>query len=343
MINLDLKHTDFKGNEKWPLLFVIADIYFNYSSEDNPLLDGDLVKLAKSNYNLSIERHLIKKYRGFLSHYFGFEFNRIKKGYYITNGLKMITDEIKNNNCPDSIINFDQFQRDDETNLKMSVILSAIKRKRKIRLEIDNYVNFVSDYLMFKKHLEPLIVKSKIMIVTPLQIFIFSGRAYLLSFDDDNNQLNIHLLKTIKITKKSITKYKACENGIISTFDLKKYVEKQDFIVTGPIDENYAFKINKYFESYGEESIYITKIEGLKKPDMPSFLQSIIDLYGQDDILVLNPKISYFDKSTGQPIWDNNIEIVFGSDNRIESFFNRFKQCREISIDRLLNYYDEWY
>lgn len=338
MINLELKKRDFKGNEKWPLLYVIADIYFNCSSEDNPLLDNDLVRIAKSNYNLSIERHLIKKYRLLLSHYFGFEFSLLKKGYYISNDLKMINNGVKNNHYPSSVVNFDEFKIDDEMSLKVSIISTAIKRKRKIRFEIEYYVYFFSNYLMAKKHVEPLFCKPKTMIVSPLQIFIFSGKAYLLSFNDSENHFYINLLENVHITKESITRYKSSDN---LSFDLKKYIEKQDFIVTGPIDESYSFKTNKYFESYGAEAIYITKMKNLNKPDMPSFLQSLIDLFGNDNISIKTPKILYFEKSTGQPKWDSNsIEIVISGDNRIESFLNRFREYREIGAERWNNHFD---
>lgn len=337
MINLDLKRKDFKGNEKWPLLYVIADIYFNFSSEDTPLLDSDLVCIAKDNYNLSIERHLVKRYRSFLSHYFGFIFSQIKKGYYITNDLKITRSGIKKDFYPNSVINFDEYKMDDELSQKISIISTAIKRKRKIRFETENYVYFTSDYLMAKKHLEPLVIKAKTFIVTALRIFILSNKTYMLSFNDNDSHFYIHLLNSIKIAKESITKYKSNED---IDFNLKEYIEKQDFIVTGPIDENYAFKKNKFFDPNGGEAIYITKMKGLNQPDMPSFLQSLIDLYGEMNVSVYKPQISYFEKKTSKPVWDKAyIEIAINGDERIESFLERFRQCREIGSERW-SYYD---
>lgn len=86
---------DLKGTERWAYLFAIADIYMTYSAETypkekrdlydpHPLLDTEVVEILKTRYNLVIRRQTIETYRKKLEEYFEYNFERNKKGWYLS-------------------------------------------------------------------------------------------------------------------------------------------------------------------------------------------------------------------------------------------------------------------
>lgn len=337
MINLDIKSKAFKGNEKWPLLYVIAEIYTEFCSKDSPLLDNQVISIARDRFNLLIERHLVKRYRDYLTRYFGFSFKKNGKGHYLENDVALTSNVIKKN-CPlGDIINYDVVTVNDTLTKKASLILSAIKNNKQIRFTVKNCICFVSDYLQAKKreyYGKPVAVKEGHLTVTPIKVFIHSTKMYLLSFNDVDSLFYINLLETMILRNDSITKIEAKK----VSFDLDDYVSKQDFIVTGPVDTKHAFKYSFKCvpEPYGFSNIEVFYCKRKEKnPSFKYFLQTIIDLYGEKEVSIRFPQIDHFVK--GKKIWDmvDSFAIKFPCDTRAETLLKRY------STDEI--YFDDYY
>ena len=86
MIVLEMdENTRFKGTDKWPLLFAIADVFRRFSSPKKPLSVDGISEILMKEYGIEkIDRHAVRDYRDRLEEYFSYNFVQVKKkGYYL--------------------------------------------------------------------------------------------------------------------------------------------------------------------------------------------------------------------------------------------------------------------
>ena len=84
----------FQSQDRWPLLFAIADIFKNHSSEGNPLSVERISAILRDEYGIGkVDRHAIKDYRLRLEKYFGYQFGEVKrKGFFLKSAKDSIGD-----------------------------------------------------------------------------------------------------------------------------------------------------------------------------------------------------------------------------------------------------------
>lgn len=317
MINLELKSTDFKGNEKWVLLYVIADIYSNVSNKEKPLNDMEVVSFAKEKYGLDIERRTINKYRNYLSKYFGFIFATRNKGHYLINKWKLVEDQIKKNQLfLKQFTNYD-VERIDCSIGKIAKIDKAIKSKLFIEIWIDHYIHI---FRRRNKNGEIIAIRKKKFKIAPLKIFKKNNDYYLFAYYPNEDEYYLFLIKNIKIKPNCIVKEHWQKTIDI---DIDNYIRKQDFLLTGPIDQySKDYHYNEPYEWVPDARditlYFVCKYFAKRKFSHPFIFQSLIDLYGENMVETYSPRlddcfgVSFpYDQKTGVivSIIDNNDDI----------------------------------
>ena len=245
MISLELnKEKKFEQKDKWPLLYLIADIFINVATEEKPITDVEAVNILKDEYGLEVERRSIKRYRDYLSDYFGFTLSTRKKGHYVKADF---TDEsllnlalyLKSRPIKNKGVFFNQvtFKNGESTNdlveevlvhkekndginvVHFKIVSKAIKENKVIEYSYKPSVTYNDDI----KDVEFGLERVKII---PLKIFYYN-KLYLLGFRQDYQKYYIVALENISISKKDVFDY---ENKKQLDFDLNKYLNTNPYL-----------------------------------------------------------------------------------------------------------------
>lgn len=328
MVALTLSSAEFKPNDKWPLLFVIADIYSNKASPERPLTDTDVVKIAQTEYGLHVERHVVKKYREHLVRCFGFVFARRKKGHYLERMQRIIqTAPAQEKDIQKGIKTYgdgkQRARRENELFRKIEIANLAILEHRTLEIVIPHYLHTRP----YKKGEWSISSRKTAFHITPKEVFRYQGEYFLLSYIPSEKAAFFHLIRNIEFGEISIKERVIEENPL--TYDLGSYLARQDFLITGPID--FEKDENKYYK--GERSfLFYSKwgaiaIQGTKKDiENPFILQSVIDLYGEALV------------RWGQQKWEGGkcpsiYGISFPDDIKAEAIYLRLKQPNYVDAD----------
>ncbi len=284
MISLDLKNRSFAETDKWPLLYVIAEIFSEKASADNPLSDNSVVKIAQEAYGLNIERRTVAKYRGYLSKHFGFLFEEVKQGHYLSSAKAIINSSQAKNQKNDFFV-FNYLKASSFLENKINWISKALKDEKQICISIANYIVFHTkrwkeSATASGKQFQPAYVESKRFDLTPMKLFQFDRILYLLAFYPLERKHYIFKVNSLSLvslnTPSSIRK--------APFFDLDAYVAKQDYILTGPVchsDQNvydYGSPISRI--SYNNNYCTFSHYEPEDKPSNPFALQTLRDMFG---------------------------------------------------------------
>ena len=316
MITLDLKEPRFGKNDKWPLLYVIADIYMNKASRTKPLKDIEVVDIAKNIYGLEIERRTIRKYRDYLEQYFGYTFKTLNKGKYVEVPWEI---DIAATHEKEFLSQFKEYSpnRGEARDIvrKIGIILTAQKEKKYLNVGIENYIVFLNPK---KKDAKRIGVTKANLLIAPIEVFRYEGQHYLLSYVKDEEKYYIHLIKSLIIKPNCISS--ETFNRHIRNVNLAEYIKKQDFIATGPINpfaKEYYFELpDAWLEDsrYGYRNISLCCFRTNQNTVFPNpyLFQSLIDLYGQ--------------RAEQYAVEDRNaIGIVFPNDWRAKSIVDKNK------------------
>lgn len=284
MVKLQLKNKGFKPNEKWQLLYVLTEVFQEEASRDKPLLDSEVVKLVQEKYGLAIERRTVAKYRAYLTGYFGFRFYTSKKGHYIQKAPREFDGGVQSLNVPyESIEAYKTPFSGDQLEERLTVILQALRNEKELLLRIDHYltgrcpeVGERTKKAMKLEKVPPITIKPKTFIVTPLRLFRFGYPFYLFAYCGEEKRHFIFLVSSL--TKIRLSKKKPLSPPL--PFDFDAFIQKQDFILTGPVDEDETFKTERIDELYliegGPAATY--RWEG-DKPAFGFLPQMIEDVY----------------------------------------------------------------
>ncbi|MBR6225829.1 MAG: hypothetical protein IKM80_04175 [Bacilli bacterium] len=285
MITLDLKTNQFGKNDKWPLLYVIADIYMNKSSRAKPLKDIEVVDIAKNIYGLEIERRTIRKYRDYLEQYFGYTFKTFNKGKYVEVPWEI---NIAATHEKEFLSQFKEYSpnRGEARDIvrKISIILTAQKEKKYLNVGIENYIVFLNPKDEDAKRIG---IRKANLLIAPIEVFRYEGQHYLLSYVKDEERYYIHLIKSLIIKPSCISSESFSRH--IGHVNLAEYIKKQDFIVTGPINpfaKEYYFELpdtwlDNSMSEFRVIQLYCCRTDQYTFFPNPYLLQSLIDLYGQ--------------------------------------------------------------
>ena len=245
MISLDLiDGKKFDNKDKWPLLYLIADIFINKATEDNPITDVEVVNILKNEYGLDVERRTIKRYRDYLSEYFGFILSTRKKGHYVQPNftdesllnlaLYLKSKPLKNKG---TFLNQLTFSNGDSIN---DIINSTLVHKEKndginvVHIRIinkaikeNNYIEYIYKPSVFYndeiKDVEFGFEKVKII---PIKLFYYD-KLYLLGYREEFKKYYIVALENILVSKKALVKV---ENENNFDFDLEKFLNTNPYL-----------------------------------------------------------------------------------------------------------------
>ena len=326
MISLELKNNNFKSKDKWPLLYVVADVYLNVASEKNPITDVEMIRIIGKKYRLIVERTTIRKYREYLTDYFGFSFKTLRKGHFIVNEELLEKERIlKDKIFLDKFKNYDKKEKDRSLVNKISIIQKAIKNSKYLEAGIENYIVFLTK--KSKKENSSIVLRKKMFVMAPIEIFRYENNYYLLSFHKKEKQYYIHMVRNLIINKNPITS-EAFNESIIEV-NLDDYVSKQDFIFTGPINpfakENFFddTEWRSYSRSIGMNCI---RFQEEKEFSFPYIFQSLIDLYG-------DKKVDFYEVDYKEYRGEKDrIGIFFPDDIKAESIISKLSNHKDIEI-----------
>lgn len=245
MISLDLMNEKkFDSKDKWPLLYLIADIFINTATEDKPITDVEAVNILKNQYGLEVERRSIKRYRDYLSDYFGFVLSTRKKGHYVKPNF---TDEsllnlslylksrpLKNkgtflnqltfsNGAPVSDVidsTLVHKEKNDGINVvHIRIINNAIKENKYIEYSYKPSVTYNPEF----KDVE---FGKEIVKIIPIKLFYYD-KLYLLGYREEYKKYYVVALENILVSKKAPAKI---ENKINFDFELEKFLNTNPYL-----------------------------------------------------------------------------------------------------------------
>lgn len=253
MISLDLTGSKkFDNKDKWPLLYLIADIFINIATEDKPITDVEAVNILKNQYNLDVERRTIKRYRDYLSDYFGFVLSTRKKGHYVKPdftdesllnlALYLKSRPLKNKGTFFSQLTFSNGdsindimdstlvhkEKNDGINVvHIRIINKAIKENKYIEYSYKPSVSYNKEFkdVEFGKEMVKII---------PIKLFYYD-KLYLLGYREDFQKYYIVALEKITVSKKALSNI---EHKINFDFDLDKFLNTNPYIYDRFIEED---------------------------------------------------------------------------------------------------------
>jgi hypothetical protein len=230
MVTLELKKAGFGKKEKWPLLYAFADIYLNVASRNQPLNDTQVVEVAKQRYGLVVERRTVRKYRDYLSSYFGLRLETKNKGHYASNPIVVERKRRPRRNT--FLERFENFTADEEEKesitKKARTIVSAINAGRCLSLLIPHWIDGEYGW-------DPYPLGPKRLVVIPLRIFQYRHEYYLLAYVPEEKSHYVFLIRNVTIKRSKAPRQ--TEDSVLD-FDLETYVKKQAFLFTGPVSES---------------------------------------------------------------------------------------------------------
>ena len=281
MILLDLTKAEFKAKEKWPLLYVITEIYVKNALPKKPLKDTEVVEIAKREYGLVLERRTVSRYRAYLEKHFGLSFQTDKKGHFLQNYTPSIERFLRlNPNYSDCFINYDEEEKEfEEIVKKIAIIIDAMKKGKCIKLGISFCLGPKKDGK------GSIALEEKTLLVHPQKIFRFQNQYYLLSIIKGSDQYFINLIRSCEI-KRSSSKDRLFPNSSSDRF-LNRYMEDQDFIFTGPADlgEPKNKKSHRFSTEKETMSLILRFSQSSDGKPYPYWLpQAIIELYGEKKV-----------------------------------------------------------
>ena len=218
MILLNLLKNDFKSNEKWPLLYVIAQVYCEESALENSLTDVQVCNILQEKFNLNVERRTIGIYRRILTDYFGIEF--IKHGYgHIIKNLDLIKPKTKEDLIPEVDYLKDIEYSNCEENIEFC--LNAIKDKTYLTLGLDDC------------YVDAYIKRRMVFTLIPIKVFHYRHKYFLFSYSTTIDDYFIVDLEKHYFRRKNI---KVNPKLIKKELNLRQYLkEYPDYIVTGRV------------------------------------------------------------------------------------------------------------
>ena len=319
MINLSLRNRTFSENEKWPLLYVIPDIYLRESSFDTPLSDLDVVEIAKRDYGLRIERRTVAKYRLYLTEHFGFSFGTRNKGHFVSNRKTMLRKELHGDRLPELFSNYDVPELDETMSRKALAIEKSLRMKRELRIVIPYYLTVLSKLTLKVEDVHQVTTRRREFLVTPMRLFQFNRELYLIAYCPAERQHYIFLVR-------SALRMTCCKTPTkpAPEFDLDKYMKGQEFIITGPIvtESKNAFKYvrGSWIDEDASQCapVLYTQACGNKKVPHPYMYQTLADLFG------LEPEIDgIYATDDGNPY----LVIVFPASGMNDAIATHFDLC----------------
>ena len=281
MITLNLEKSDFGKNDKWPLLYVFADIYLNIASASRPLNDLEIVEVTQEKYGLTIERRTVRKYRDYLRLHFGLVFATKNKGHYVVNPRTAERRRLKEQQgFLDQFTDYSRKAEEEEALAKkIQTILLAKNTSRCINVDIPHWIHYRRTK---DQNGQRLSVANKKMAIAPMEIFCFDREYYLLSYAIEEKMHYLFKINGIGVENRGFLRGNC---GPIPDFDLKAHLQKQDYLFTGPVFPSSEPKRSEALAKYCYEQ-YCLEFERKRgdKCTMPFLLQSLIDLYGEKSI-----------------------------------------------------------
>lgn len=274
MISLELSNKKFSKNDKWPLLFVIAEIIIEESNSTNTINNLKIVEVAKEKYNLKVERRTVAQYKKYLEQYFGFVFKNKGRGYYIS---KMPL-PYHNEHQIDGIEHFDS---DDFETIHERVLFcnKAIKNEKYIYYWCPEYV---------LKSLK--IVRRRIKLI-PIRVICFGNKYFLFSYAVPFNDYFYVNLETSIFDKEQIYESFSRFGRKSELFNYKEYFKVNADIVTGRKDILNKIIIESPQYEFGNEDCYFYIYKN--KQFYPESIVALKEKHGGDEIYELENNSNY--------------------------------------------------
>lgn len=262
MISLELLNKNFSKNDKWPLLFVIAEIFVEEANSSNPITNLKAVEIAEEKYNLKIERRTVAQYKKILEQYFGFVFQNKGHGYYLNKKPEALFDEKQIEG-----VEYYKSNGFSDVHRKIRLCNEAIKNEK--------YVKYTCPEYIFKS----LKVDEKRIKLIPIRVISVDSKyflfAYAIAFKD---YFYVNLDKSIiNKTRDLFSSFKKKKE----LFAFKDYFASPCHIVTGRIGILDKIKIEPqygYSEDFCSFHVYKTK------PFFPESIVSLKEKYGEENI-----------------------------------------------------------
>ena len=300
MVTLNLLSSKFGENDKWPLLYVFADIYTNRATKDKPLSDTDVVKIARNTFGLSIERRTVKKYRNYLTLYFGFDFVSEKKGHYLKNNASaLIRQRRKDLSYLLGIPTYGSKTQEDIHVLvkKVSLIEEAIAKKHFISIGVPNYI-------AYERGKEGVRIIRKTLVATPIEVFRFDREYYVFAYEKEAANCYVFLLRNVTI-KRHRGDLTSSDSGLDPNA-VRLYTTSHDFLLTGPVTlketTHYSFSQRLWLSKSRSIKLQYPTKRPIWETAHHFLLQTLLDLYGAN-------KIKAFIKDEEAPICDGDSTI----------------------------------
>jgi len=260
-----------KSNNKAPLLFAIYKILFDYSDEEHPLTQEQIIKYLKKIYKIDATRNTIKNNIDVLENVFDLEFTRIHNvGIYLSERLitepemKFLSDAIyaysaiNGTYANDLVINlskiFSTYNRDKYVHnrygtekirkkdyaflLKLELIDNAIQDKKKISF-------FTFTYDEHGKPKRTHFGKFK-TVVSPYFTVSNMGKHYLIYKDDKYSNLSCTRIEFIEDSIDILEEDQVPLNEVDPTFNIVEFMNTQNYMFSSNIVDA---KIKLYNES----------------------------------------------------------------------------------------------
>ena len=280
MITLNLKKKSFKSNDKWPLLYVVAEIYNEESNCNKSLTNLDIAKITKEKYGINIERRTVSQYVSYLEDYFDFKFVKSGYGKYLQKEYEsttiLETQEVNKNHTKDKIKTYksDVFKKLEKN---IAICEKGINQNVLLKYRCPKYIT------------QKMTVVAKTIVLIPIKIFKFNLEYFLLAyFPPINNYYFVNLNKTTLGNGSLIFESAINIKKTLPPFDLNSYLTNSAFIASGRTNwQNilslYEVKPEYYEEPYGIFSFETNYIN--RKIPIPEVLTILEEIYGEENII----------------------------------------------------------
>ena len=277
MVTFNLKKKQFKNNDKWPLLFVVAEIYSEESNSKRALTYLEVAQIAKAKYGLHIERRTVSQYVTYLEDYFDFKFIKSGHGKYLKRQY-----ESPENTCSEETSNYSNIETIKSDAYKqlehnIDICKKGIKKNILLKYRCPKYIT------------QKMNVVSKTIVLVPIKVFRFNMDYFLLAYYPPiSDYYFVNLSKTVLKSSSLVFESSLNIKRNMPQFDLNGYLLKNNTIASGRSTWKTILKLYRSErEAYEEDDgLFTFETNYLnRKIPLPEILTTLEEIFGEENVL----------------------------------------------------------